>query len=591
MNHRAFLTVFLIMAFIPGIGFAGTRDAQWQKVDDAMRKRLPKTAIENLQPIIDGALKDKAYAEAAKAIARRVTLEGMIQGSRPEERITRMEAEIAKAPAEIKPILTTLLAEWYWEYFQMNRWRFMQRAAMQQERLPGNDFTTWDLPRLFREIDRQFQNALSGADTLKKTPISTYDDLLAKGTLSDKYRPTLYDFIAHEALQFYTSGEQAAAKPEDSFDIPASSPIFDPADKFMAWRPAVTQSDSLTSRAISLFQQLIKFHAGDTDPTAFIDDDLARLVFGKNVAYGEEKNARLKSAFKAVADKWPDNELSAEALYQWAQVLHDEGDLVESRSVALRGAGPFRDSVGGKECRNLIAKIEAKSAAITTERVWNQPMPKIHVTYRNVTKVYFRAVAYDWAIFLQNNSRPESLNDQERNELLAKAPDYEWSSDLPPTADYKQREEDLPAPDKLKPGFYFIIASHDPGFGDTDNQITFTDVCVSDLALIVRPRNGKIEGFVLEALSGEPVKGAEVQAWFLNGSGDRIAEPVQTTDENGFYGLAFKTDRAYLIRVRHNGRELAAVRDYAAYKPEPEQPVSQTIFFTDRAIYRPGQTI
>ena len=31
---------------------------------------------------------------------------------------------------------------------------------------------------------------------------------------------------AHEALAFYTSGEQAAAKAEDAFEIVADSPIF-----------------------------------------------------------------------------------------------------------------------------------------------------------------------------------------------------------------------------------------------------------------------------------------------------------------------------------------------------------------------------
>src|SRR5204862_4204598 len=41
---------------------AAQRDAEWQKVEDAMKKGLPQTAITNLQPIIESALKDKAYA-------------------------------------------------------------------------------------------------------------------------------------------------------------------------------------------------------------------------------------------------------------------------------------------------------------------------------------------------------------------------------------------------------------------------------------------------------------------------------------------------------------------------------------------------
>src|SRR6266571_1760517 len=86
----------------------GERQARWKKVDDATSKGLPKTAIEELEPIIRDALAEKAYGEAAKAIARKIVLEGNIQGNKAEEKITRMEAEIAKAPKEMTPMLDTI---------------------------------------------------------------------------------------------------------------------------------------------------------------------------------------------------------------------------------------------------------------------------------------------------------------------------------------------------------------------------------------------------------------------------------------------------------------------------------------------------
>ena len=79
----------------------------------------------------------------------------------------------------------------------------------------GKDFTTWDLPRIYREIDLHFSNALADG-RLKSIETSEFGDLLTKPTLPENYRPTLYDFIAHEALGFYISGEFAAAKPEDA---------------------------------------------------------------------------------------------------------------------------------------------------------------------------------------------------------------------------------------------------------------------------------------------------------------------------------------------------------------------------------------
>ena len=129
MNRTLLAVAFLTVNIFAASTLAGPRDAQWKEVEEAIKKGLPKTAITNLEPIIQGALKDKAYAEAVKAIGEKIALEGNIQGNKPEEKITRLEAEIAKAPKEMVPLMDTLLAEWYWQYFQQNRWRFMQRTA------------------------------------------------------------------------------------------------------------------------------------------------------------------------------------------------------------------------------------------------------------------------------------------------------------------------------------------------------------------------------------------------------------------------------------------------------------------------------
>ena len=114
MIRRPLAIVLACLLFaITSIAQAGPRDAQWKEVEEAVQKGLPKTAIEKLEPIIEGALKDKAYAEAVKAISQKIALEGNIQGNKPEEKVTRMQAEIAKAPAEMKPVMEAILANWY----------------------------------------------------------------------------------------------------------------------------------------------------------------------------------------------------------------------------------------------------------------------------------------------------------------------------------------------------------------------------------------------------------------------------------------------------------------------------------------------
>jgi hypothetical protein len=588
---KRFAVLLAISFAMCQFAFAGPRDAQWRAVQDAVSKGLPQSAITNLEPIIAAAMKEKAYAEATKAIGQKIALEGSIQGNKAEERIVRLEAEIAQAPAEMKPVLQTLLAHWYWSYFQQNRWRFLQRTQTAQA--PGKDFTTWDLPRLFAEIDKHFQAALAAEKTLKATPIAAWDGLLEKGTMPDSYRPTLYDFLAHEALAFYTSGEQAGAKSEGEFELMADSPILDDADKFLQWKLAVPTTPP--EKAIALYQQLLQFHKSDKDPAAFCDADLERLVWGWNTAFGEEKNARFKLVLKKFIARWGDSPVAAMASWNLAHVIKDEGDWVEARRIALQAKGAHPGSPGAKQCANLVAEIEAKSATITTERVWNSN-PSIAVRYRNVDKVWFRAYSADWESFLdKKRPRPEAISLQEKRDLLAKPATLEWSAALPPAPDFKDRTFTTPAPTALKPGFYFIFASHNAGFGDKDNQVSMATVWVSELALVLRTRDGLFEGFVLEAGSGEPIAGAEVNAWYLDPNGGRVAAAPMITDTNGFFSLKPAERRSYLFRVRHAGRELASANDLWNYDwrgdRESGWPRQQTIFFTDRALYRPGQTI
>lgn len=592
---KLFFAGLALVVFMTAESHAGSRDAQWRGVEEAIRKGLPRTAITNLEPIIRAALQDRAWAEATKAIGRRAMLESAIQGHKPEERIRLIEKEIAAAPPQIVPMLDTIIGHWYWDYFRQNRWRFMRRTATAHA--PSDDFTTWDLPRLFARIDDQFTKALAAHEILKSTPVNEWDDLLEQGTVPDAYRPTLYDFVAHEALQFYTSGEQAAAQPEEPFGIGADSPIFDPADRFMAWDPAAGSSmnarRSPLLKAIRLYQDLLRFHGSDADPSARLDVDLARLTWGANVATGEDKNTRYQAALQRLAQSEGDHELAATALHRLAEALRKDGNLVEARRVALRGQQSHPQSTGGKLCANLVAEIESRSANIVTERLWSRPWPGIRVRYRNVTNVWLRLVPWNWDEFLERRRhRPEALDDKERAAVLAKKPAYEWSSALPATTNYQTAVFEVSPPDDVQPGFYFLVASHTPDFTEGDNQLSMTDLWVSDLTFVVRSRDSRVEGFVLEAASGEPIQGAKVEGWYLDQSRNRVRiGPVQT-DTNGLFVLKTTLKRSLLLKVTARGQTVASSPEYAAeWNQQKEQPFERTVFFTDRALYRPGQTI
>jgi len=177
--------------------------------------------------------------------------------------------------------------------------------------------------------------------------------------MPDSYRPTLYDFIAQEALTFYTSGEQAAAKPQDAFELSAESPALDASDKFLAWWRTFSAKqfpDSPIVKALTLYGALMAFHEKDTDPSAFLDADLARLAYAWNTAFGETKDARYQSALKAFVDKWADHELSALALERQGRLLQQQGDLVAAHRLALRGAEAFRSRPAASSAATFLPR-------------------------------------------------------------------------------------------------------------------------------------------------------------------------------------------------------------------------------------------
>ena len=590
-NCYAGLAICLLIAGEANLTLAAPREAEWKAVEAAVRKGLPKTAVKKLQVVLESALKDKAYGEAIKAVGRKIALQGVIDGNRAEAKIKRMQTEIARSPAAMQPPLRAILARWYWHYFQQNRFRFLQRTGTAEP--PGNDFTTWDLPRIFREIDRQLELALADEKLLKSIPVSEFDALLVKGTSPASYRPTLYDFLVHEAISFYSSGEQAAARPEDAFDVSSDSAIFGTAEEFIRWEIDAEQSAGPLVKAIGLFQDLLRFHRDDEDRVAYLDADLLRLKFGANHAFGESKEDRYQAALQRFAERHSDHPAAARALHRLAELWLRSGETPRAHAAALQGKTRFPESVGGRRCHNVITQLETPSLQVSTERVWSRPRGTVGVSYRNVSRVFFRVVRYDWEARLKGNGRPEQLDPQQRQDLLEQESVLAWSQELPATVDYRTRRSEVAVPEELAPGSYFLISSVEESFGAEQNQVDFSDFWVSRLSLIVRSQFGarEIDGFVLDAESGDPVVEAVVRLWRRERAG-WVLHGQTTSDEHGLFQFVPGGRKNVVLHASHNGQVLGSSGYYSAGGRRPErQQLQRTYFFTDRALYRPGQTV
>ncbi|MFM8271604.1 MAG: MG2 domain-containing protein, partial [Gemmata sp.] len=158
----------------------------------------------------------------------------------------------------------------------------------------------------------------------------------------------------------------------------------------------------------------------------------------------------------------------------------------------------------------------------------------------------------------------------------------------------KTRTAIIPGRGGLKPGFYYLLVSHNPEFANQSNTVSYTDFWVTDLALVSRHDHGtaQVAGMVTNNRTGEPVAGAKVQVWTRENNGWFTAGATAGADKNGLYAIPAGDGRAHMVVVTHKEQQLASAGEWYTYRNSSvEQANEQTVFFTDRSLYRPGQTV
>ncbi|MGA1839029.1 MAG: alpha-2-macroglobulin family protein [bacterium] len=560
----------------------------WGKIGEAIENGLPVTAIDRLEEFIPIALEKEKYGLAMKGICKQLVLEANIQGDKPEEKIIRLTEEIENAPDLLKPLLKLVLAQWYWQYYQENRWRFSERDATAV--IDESDFTTWDLPRLFDKIDELYTEVLSKEEQLKSMSMETFSDFFEQGTVPVSYRPTLFDFAAFSAISFYQDGDQLRNEPEDAFELDADSDAFAPAADFILYTPETTDTSSPVLKAMKLYQKVLGFHINDSSKEAFVDADINRLAFIKGYSFGEEKSSHYMTRLSEIAETYSYMSLSSLAYYYWAQELYGQDNYVEAHRIAKIGEAQHTGSYGSNMCRSLLSQIEAKEMTLQSEYSVTPSYSEVRIDYRNIDKVHFRVVKDQWDEFLEETySSPYYIDNDKFQELIQAIPAKSWSLDLEPTIDYKTHSHAIDLP-SLEPGYYRLIASWREDFAEDKNAIRIVTFWVTEIAMVTKSIDGTAGGFILDAHSGAPLEGAVITIFIQNSEGNYYQAAVTYTDEKGSFTVPNPSNRTRVLHAKYQGYELLGWSGYT-YEREENGEYKRTIFFTDRAIYRPGQMI
>nr|MCU0781386.1 MG2 domain-containing protein [Akkermansiaceae bacterium] len=138
-----------------------------------------------------------------------------------------------------------------------------------------------------------------------------------------------------------------------------------------------------------------------------------------------------------------------------------------------------------------------------------------------------------------------------------------------------------------------IVASGDAEFSAKDNALSVAGAHVTDLALMLRTGNNEIGGVVTEARSGAPLGDIEVACWTQpNNQRGAARKETTRTDADGVFSFPPRKEYGQALVVASRGDQRAVASSwYSPGNREMRRAQESVVFFTDRAIYRPGQTI
>ena len=586
----------------------GTYTAQWAEVQKFENDGKPRSAIKVIEEIIRKAKKEKNSPQVVKGLIGLTKNVMNIGEVKFADQIKILVKESKDADKVTKAVLDSMLAEIFWTYYQSNRYRFMQRS--ETAKVESDDISTWDLKTIIKKVKDLHLSALKNADVLKQFKIELYDEILIQGLKPRKLRPTLYDFLAHRALQFFMYSDVSLTEAADPFKM-MSPEYFGSAEQFIALTQNFKNEDSLQAQALKIFRDVTFRHLKDKESDALIDVELLRLKYvNDNIVIDNREELYLK-ALEGLEKKFPNNRTAGLIRYEISCWYRDNGNVYQpqmkdndERKWYLKKAVNICDGVIKKDvsteaadkCNVLISQLKSRTVSIQAEDVNTPEKPfRTFVTFRNVKNLYFRAVKLDEDDFLElvrNRKRIDETVEALRNEKPVKT----WSVKLPDDGDLRSHTTEIAAPE-LKKGFYALVAGTKKDLSLDKAAVFFTLATVSNLSVITRQSEKGVKLFIADRESGKPVKGAKVKAYsyeYSNWRSKYVTEKIgsDSSDSDGIAEINVSRKRGYYqpyFIVKKSG-DMIYSDFYVPYK-NYSRASNSTFFFTDRAIYRPGQKV
>ncbi|WP_261975585.1 alpha-2-macroglobulin [Olleya sp. ITB9] len=600
MKHIS--TLLMILLFATSHAQNNNYSNLWHQVETHEINGLPKSAIKIVDNIYNKAVAENNTDQRIKVLLFKSKFALLLEEDAQLSVVNNFKNEINNSQAPTKNVLQNMLATLYWQYFNQNRYKFYRRTKT-ENKADQIDFRTWDLNTLFFEIKTLYDQSLQNGLILQQTPTSKFDAIITKGKDSQVYRPTLFDFLSHNALTFYGTSETQITQPAYKFSID-NPELLSNANAFSKLKITSKDTTSLQMQGLKAYQNLIKFHLKDKTPFALTEVNISRLDYVYNNAVLDNKDDLYLQALKTEANQYKTHQVSALYNLKIASLFAQQGfaynkdsnpevrfKIKEAINLSQQVINDFPDSKGAQLCETLKTQLLYPSLNITAEQfVPNNTHSRFLINYKNVENITFDAYKLTRK---QRDEFSDIYKEDEKKAFIKKLKiETTWDSDLKNENDYQQHTTEVLVP-KLNNGLYLIVGQST----DLENNFFATTLTQATNIAIVNYEDQNQEFYqVINRNNGKPLANAKVSIDYKYR--DEFLKTIQTTTSSKgiiFINKTTEYNRNQIALTVHTKSDTAYFGDYYLnryYKKDKNNDTNYRAFIlTDRSIYRPSQTV
>ena len=545
------LIVLLVMSVFAPMQ-AQTYDNLWKELEVLERKDLPKSVISEAMKIYDKAKAEQNVPQMMKAY------------------LTAMQYRSLLTPDSLKVDMNGL-----------EQWA-SQTGSMEDKAILYSILGEMTMPADVKKGLGYLQASLKDKDRLLLIPVEKLRPMVRVGEASKRYfRDNLYNLLARRAIQIMQQYRwQAAAKANQTNSLPVDMTDM---DQFVTYQFVPVSDCDLTAAVMQTYQSLLKAYDTETEREGWLLTGIDALNYLYRNFSGNFSNDVCQQELRKWIHTYPAVKTVPEAYLALAQFLQYQNNQVERLRIVREGIAGYPRYEGINQLKNIEKEILNASLSLEIATAYPGEQQSVKVNYKNLTGITLQLYKVNLPVtsaVLQNRT----THFESKYARLQREEHFS----LKPTTDYLNVDTTLTiqAP---QAGIYFLKAVPDGKKGVSDGTL----MNVTALKTIYRPLpDGTLELVVVDAVSGQPVSEAEVTIYTEKGGGYSPQQTYQA-DKQGTLKLDFLNSNKYWYNAHTAADNAMPIlnlwkNDYY-YKESKRKEVLQ--LFTDRSIYRPGQTV